>query len=449
MAHFKLALIFPALLFSGFVSAGYAQLAPPPNWTTSAGATAVKIAANDVSFTGGIRTAGQAALNVGGRVVTMPVAYSFASNAGRFAAGAAYGFPLLFGALTVGMAGYQAYQWYKDSGYEVVDGVWKKKRVITGIYFLVGGIATEFLTADAACLGWFDSTKGAFEYVSHSWANGLPSAGLSKSCYVNKRQFLAGYGYINSGGSSPAITYNQRPPSTVYDPTTKEQFENGMNAQAVPVGVPQVWPIPGQWWPVLPSPIINPTPAPAANPLAVPSPQPTRIPQGDPQVQPLPNPNPENLPQTYKTPVIDVVPSPTVNEPWRVDVQPKDIVTYSPSPLPSSAPVPVTPPAGEQTVPQDQPPGLCEEFPDILACQNLDSPTSDELTKVDKPVSVSVDSGWGSSSAACPAPRPIGNRNINFEFTSLCNGLGMLKPIILAVAWLSAGLILLGVRGGD
>lgn len=175
------------------------------------------------------------------------------------------------------------------------------------------------------------------------------------------------------------------------------------------------------------------------------------MPQGDPIKQPLPVPNPENVPETWKTPVIDLVPSPTVNEPWRVDAQPKDVITESPSPLPETAPVPVTPPAGETTTPTEKPPGLCDEYPDILACSKFDTPEAEALPEVPREVTVAPDSGWGGSSGSCPPPKHITvqGRDIPIPVDLICQYMSGIRPIVIAMAWLSAGFILVGARGGD
>ncbi|MDO8699117.1 MAG: hypothetical protein Q7J75_01605 [Rhodoferax sp.] len=127
MDHFKF-LILALSLFVSSAFAGYAQVSPPSNWTTTAGAAMYKAASNDLSFTNGIRGVAQGALNVGGRSVVMPAAYRFAANAGSIAAASAFGNPALFTAFALGSA---IYAWYNSSGYTLENGVWKKSQTNT------------------------------------------------------------------------------------------------------------------------------------------------------------------------------------------------------------------------------------------------------------------------------------------------------------------------------
>jgi len=188
------------------------------------------------------------------------------------------------------------------------------------------------------------------------------------------------------------------------------------------------------------SPIINPSTS------TPPVSQTTRVTLGSPQLVPLSNP-----PQ-YKTPVIDIVPSPTGGEPWRVDVQPKDITSIDPSAPPDVATPPATPASGTTATPKEgDPPGLCDLYPDIAACAKLDTPDAPNLDTIEKPVTVTPDTGWGAENAACPAARHITvqGRDIPIPFDLFCQYMAGIRPMVIAMAWLSAGFILLGARGGD
>ena len=445
MAHFKRFVIVAALAASSPSFAFYAGMSPPPGVPVTPGPLMYQASAADVSFSNGIRAKIAGSVNVGTKAVSLPVAFKYATGAAAAAAKHSFNNPWLFVGILAATA---AYDYYADPAGDLVieGGVWKKKMNDSACSPYVGTLPvhssnwSEYWYSPAG--GWSEIwgcyQSGVAPSMMWGWTIRSPSGAVSKS-HVQ---------------TTTMVTVARTPV-----PITETDYVNRFMNQPLPRGVPQVLPVP------LPVelPIINPTPAPSVDPARVPGvkpqpstipapvPQPMRVPQGDPQPLPYPDPANPTAPQKYRTPITEISPSPVLDSPWRVDVQPKDIVTESPTPFPDGVPqpVPLTPPAGETVTPSEKIPGLCDLYPDILACQKLDTPSSDDLTKVDKPVSVTADSGWGASSAACPAPRPIGNRNINFEFNSLCNGLGMLKPIILAVAWLSAGLILLGVRGGD
>lgn len=100
--------------------------------------------------------------------------------------------------------------------------------------------------------------------------------------------------------------------------------------------------------------------------------------------------------------------------------------------------------------PTEDVPGMCDLYPDSLACQKLDAPTDVDLTTQDRSVSITPDSGWGGA-GQCPASRYIypQGQTIEIPFTLFCTYAEGLRPVIIALAWLSAGFILLGARGGD
>jgi len=172
-----------------------------------------------------------------------------------------------------------------------------------------------------------------------------------------------------------------------------------------------------------------------------------RIPTGDPVK--LPNPDPANQPDQYRKPAIDVVPSPVPGDPWRVDIQPKDVISSDPNKLPEKAPVPSNPPSGggggDKT--QEKVPGFCETNPNSIVCKELkfDKPESDELKKKDVSVQVNPDSGWGGN-GQCPAPKTVTVSGQTFEipFDMICGFLGNIRPVIIAMAWLSALGIMIG-----
>ena len=94
-------------------------------------------------------------------------------------------------------------------------------------------------------------------------------------------------------------------------------------------------------------------------------------------------------------------------------------------------------------------PGLCAEYPDIKACEPKDEndvPDSPDLETKDKEVSITPEEFGGGGS--CPAPVHIPGANVDFEYTEYCNFFTGLKPILIAVAWVIAGAILIGARGG-
>ena len=67
-------------------SAGYAQLAPPPGFTSVGGVSTMPVgaAANGARYVGG-HVVANASLQAGARAITVPVAYRVAANAATFA----------------------------------------------------------------------------------------------------------------------------------------------------------------------------------------------------------------------------------------------------------------------------------------------------------------------------------------------------------------------------
>nr|WP_236636991.1 virulence factor TspB C-terminal domain-related protein [Acidovorax sp. BoFeN1] len=196
---------------------------------------------------------------------------------------------------------------------------------------------------------------------------------------------------------------------------------------------------PGTPLPVEP-PVINPAPGPN------PQPRPLFIPTGN----PVPNPNydPQQPPgpanQPYFQPGVRVVPSPSANEPWRVDLQPVNRPVSGPEPM--TQPDSETPPDADK--PSQEQLDFCVKNPDVLACQKLDEPEAQELPESEKDISISPDGGWGADNAACPAPKliTVQGRAIPIPFDLFCTWASGMRPIIIAMAWLSAAFILLGAR---
>ena len=425
------------LFLTSVAHGGYAQLAPPPGWTTSPGATGwYRAAANDVSFSGGIRGTATV-INVGGSDVRMPAAYRFSANAGRFAARALYATPALLTVAAISWLAeecisYSSGQFHRTCG----PGVAPQS---DGYEYAPGNVSVWSPTYQQACAsGW-----AASPYLESSTHKYVPTTMYPWTCdadYVQKsnNQVLSVVSnpLNRRTATCPAGSYVTPAGCSVTAPpnfVTQEQVETIMQPKPLPPGLPQTLPVP------LPVdlPIINPSPDPA------PLPQPMRIPVGDPQ--PIPN----TSPTRWTQPATDIVPSPTLDSPWRVDVQPRNIETLSPTPLPPSSPVPVNPPVGTTSSPVPSP-DLCASNPEILACQKVkfEVPDSDEIVKRDKEVTFTANGGWGGG-GSCPAPRHLSSVNAAFKFDQVCDFMAGIRPVAVAIAWLIGGLILLGSRGGS
>lgn len=215
---------------------------------------------------------------------------------------------------------------------------------------------------------------------------------------------------------------------------TPEQIEEEMAPKELPQQLPPGFPYPLD--PTAPF-IFEPD---TANP---PNAQPLRVPQGNPI--PIPNTNP----QQYRQPVTRFTPAPTAQDPFRLDARPEDLTSTSPTGM-----------TEPQTVTSGSPPGdkpeqfdLCKEHPDILACQVF---KPDELQPLPVPnenknLAITPDSGWGASSASCPADKhaTLSFGPIAFSYEPLCLFANGIRPMVIALAWFSAALTFFGFARKD
>lgn len=115
---------------------------------------------------------------------------------------------------------------------------------------------------------------------------------------------------------------------------------------------------------------------------------------------------------------------------------------------------PVTDPSGNMpgSVKPEDP---CAANPNRVGCMDKgDIPASPDLQASEKTITITPDSGWGSDSAACPADLTstlrTGGLAVAFSFKPACDAADMFRPIVIAMAWVAAVLIALGVgRKGD
>lgn len=313
--------------------AGYAQLKPPPGWSQGMGAAVpgqagvfkFGAAANGSSFKGGTVLT-NAQLAVGGQMVTVPVSMRLASNAASFAASFAFRNPYLIVASL-------AYQWFKDSGLSVKDGIWGKDIAGDGVLlWRVVSMPDYVFSKTSAC--------SAFAARTYCGSGTVTGTVVNDSCQVSVSNVN---GTFNCSGG--AFESKMGPGDPLFVPIGDPEFHTIMDPKPVPLGVPQA--LPGVDLPVEkpvfnPSPSVDPLPAPSApqepRPLWIPTgdpaknPNPDRNPDGSPKPLPDGSVNPNPRPDTWTQPGARVNPSPTVSDPWRVDIQPEDKTKNDPSP---------------------------------------------------------------------------------------------------------------------
>lgn len=85
----------------------------------------------------------------------------------------------------------------------------------------------------------------------------------------------------------------------------------------------------------------------------------------------------------------------------------------------------------------------CKDNPDRAGCKALGTPTDTEQLGTKSIGAQSINVVSFASGGACPAPVQLAH-GATFSFQWLCDVAGMVKPLFIAFAWLSAGFILMG-----
>lgn len=359
-----LAIALASIAICGSANAGYAQLAPPGGW----GPGTYAPSANDASYGRIIYSPNGPTANVGGQAVKMPAAYRLAANAPRVAAAAIFLNPYVrAGVAIASWLGLAKLVWDAVNqkwvstdnlnGYPVSDGYTYRinaASVDSGIHYSASSACSAWIAAAIAYDGIQRTQTGSANlscsWTGSPWPNGA-SLGISRtaasSCPVGW--------YVTPAGCV------QTPPPK---PLTQKEFEDALSPKPMPERVPQELPQPTPLPIETPSPWINPEPGPS------PAHRPLFVPTGDPVPNPNYDPNapasPENQP--WYQPGTRIVPSPTADQPWRVDYRPVD--RPQPTSQPNPNPQPGTDPT-DKPKPEDQQ-DLCQKNPNIVACENGD-----------------------------------------------------------------------------
>ena len=385
----------------------------------------------------------------------MSAAYRLAANAPRIAAAAIFANPYV--RIGVGIAtwlGVAKVVW------DAATGTWRQLEPSAS----GEGGNVWMVNATAAGDTWHATKQGACNHVKTWWAANDPgneyvgATVVGNSCVLQWRtgpnappqDYHAGY-FISKPNDQPAECpqgWTSTPAGCVSPALTQPQFIEELaplNSPAwpMPETVPKELP-PGTPLPV-DDPFINPAPGPnpGHRPLFVPTGDPLPNPNYDPNAQP----SPANQP--YIQPGIRVLPSPTPDYPWRVDIQPtqRPVPTADPSPepTPEDAPNP-----GDKPTPQEQQ-SLCEKHPDIVACAKTGSVEAVPVANQDKQLAINKDTGYGPESGTCPAPKTatVMGQPLAFKYDLLCDFAGYIKPLLIAFAWLSAALTFFGFSRKD
>lgn len=432
-------------------NAGYAWPADPAGFVRSGpwgNGYGYAAGANDSTFGKIIHQQNGLKVNVAGRPVTMPVSYRFAQNAPRFAAAVIFAHPALRTAAGVAaMLGAANIFW--DEAEKVWKGYNKSIQEIVPEYEYTVAVhpfnQNKFQSAEDACIAYFGSIGGRFLSTHSNRCFGYDKTGYPFDQPLSKTKIPcpAGWTSTPAGCLSPESQEQVR----IQD---KEDFvtriinpDNNPGwpmPDTVPFELPYPTPLPVE---PSPGPWVNPEPGtnPKHRPLFVPTGDPVPNPNYDPNAQP----SPENQP--WIQPGVRLNPSPAVNDPFRIDVKPVDRPKPNETPMPGPEPE-VDPNANPNDKPKpDERPGLCDEYPDILACAKpeLDTP-EDEILKTSKDVSYTPDNLFGGGS--CPANKTmsIGGQEMTvWDWDASCGYIqNYMRPVVLVLCAFAAFVIVSG-----
>lgn len=406
--------LFAALLLalSGTASAASVAMKPPVGITGNpASATGWTTASNFVgnfsaaSFSGGFTT------NVAGKPVTMPATMRMAANAGRFAVSAVRTSP-------AALLGSAVVAWLLSNGIEYIDGQFTVKQPdtapIEGKYWY-HGIASRPIcySLDGKCSGE-QALQDIRPYVCQAWMNpctvswGAPFYDTGYRVNVvythtsNGQQYTIDNTIIYFGGAAVPAT----------KPATDADFQPLESA---------------------------PLPDAVADELA---------PKG---VQ-LPMENPQFDPPYVDLPLGDPYEDPTTGKRYR------DNARVTPQSDGKTADVqtnkqevdeegePVTDPATGVEKPPEKQDDFCKQNPNSLACMEKGEP--DELDLETRSIGSMVSPVAVGGAGHCMADKTLAmatmGRSITFTYKPICDLASMVRPLILALAWLLAGWIMIG-----
>lgn len=386
-----------------------------------AGYSAGSFSAAPGSFTTAANSASYGAtgvVNVGGKAVTVPATLRMAANAGNIAKTAMRLNPwMLAGTLA---AGYLADQYLSHDGDH-----WQTPAPVSGTYPYgktwknaygatwgnTCGSSSQGCSADqAAAMGFQVVHAGNLTNISCAYGSGTQPS-QTWICNADKP--------VNStyptGSQLLTITANNQP-AAAFNPFPDSGWDG------LPDPLPDVAPeLP--YAPYLPEGVPVEAPKYDFVPFSAPVGEPYTKPDGS-TVQPMAkvSPNGDSVTiDTYDQPVTDPQGNPVPN----------------PQPLDTPEPVPPT---------ETQ----CEKFPASLGCANLDTPNAENLNTQARDVALITPVSIGSA-GSCPAPMTADflGQSLELSFDPLCTYANALRPLVLAIAWLSAGLIFIGgVRNG-
>lgn len=330
-------------------------------------------------------------INVGGKAVTVPASLRMAANAGNYAKSMMRLNPAL-------LVGTLAAAWLYDH-YIQPDGQGGFDVITPGDWWSVPGYANPI----------YDGTAAATQACTQDSGTLITYTPLPSGSYGGENILCQGGAAWNNAQFGRVVYKNQGTPGT--RPAEQADWD------ALPDPLSEVAPeLP--YAPYMVGGVPVDSPEYDFVPFSVPLGQPYEKPDGS-TAQPMAKVSPNDdlvTVDTYDQPVTDANGDPVAN------------------PVPEDTPEPAPEPKTD-----------CEKFPESLGCAQLgtapDVPIGTESRSIAAIAPVSV-----GGAGACPAPLTASfmGQTVSFSYDMPCQFATSLKPLILAIAWLSAGLIFIG-----
>jgi len=361
------------------------------------GGGAVKSSAGTWSVKGASATAANGAfitpatVTAAGRSVTMPATATIAANAAAFAVTAVRLNPT---GLVLGLTA----QWLLGEGLQWANNSWTKQSANVATYSVDGRASAA--TPYAACLL---RTSAPVMSSNHSYCwNASQTVGWSVNAACPTGS--ATWAVAPATGASCTGTSARAAIESDFTEVASHPIPDGAVQELARADVPM----------------------PVNEPVLAQTPQ--VVDYGSPYVDPVTG-------KTVQTKT-RITPDPTDADPYNVRIESYN-VEVSPAPAPvEGEPVPV---------PKDeQPTDPCLDNPNRLGCMDAGSPEDVELETQAAPFSVNPLSIGGAG--ACPPDPVIATHGFSMvlKLGPICDAAGWLRPLVLALAWFSAALIVGG-----
>lgn len=434
-------LIYAALGSFQIAVAGFAQLTPPPEISHNNNQFSLRPANQSPFIDGSARM--NATLNIGAQRIQVPVYARVAANAPLFAAQYLFRHPLVTAAAAAAILVPMGVEWL--NGQWVIKTQPNNYQVSTGHTYSIqweirhtGNSPTEVCQMVLTYMiqrgvpGWIPNHAfvDTVSFATPFCALSTPERRLLNAPIGRNVNPQCPIGWF----ITPAGCVQQLQPIT--RPLTEDEFVPLVAPQIQPAQVPSILPrtvpIPVE------TPTINPAPRTVPVPYTPPVPRPLIVPLSD----PVPIPNTE--PQQWRQPLVEINPSPTATNPWRVSLNPKERITTSPhgitDPVSDLDPATPTQPSAQSE--------FCIRNPEVLACARVpefDIP-NDEIQTLTEVISYEPEQFLGGGSCPRPVTVNLGGHTITaFDTPLYCQFISnYFRPVLLAIAAFTSMMIVAG-----